>query len=150
MVENVDRRWSWLVTVLAISLAGNCLLAGYLLGHGISVGVKPAVAVAANTPAGGNGFNDRLKQLPEPERRKFQEGMRSSRAELKHAREELAEARQHLSQAMAAEPYDSEKVRLAFADVRTKNESVQQRVQEATALALASLSPESRKQLVAP
>jgi hypothetical protein len=51
---------------------------------------------------------------------------------------------------MAAEPYDAQKMRDAFADVRAKTAALQGRIQDATAQALAATSPETRRQLAGP
>jgi uncharacterized membrane protein len=134
-----------LLFVLAVSLALNCLAAGYLIGRGAaSLPPPPAPSPAA---ANANGFGERLKQLPAAERQKFHSAMQPERAAIRQAHEDLMQARAHLAQVMAAEPYDPEQMRQAFAEVRAKAETLQSRVQDATAQALAALSAESRRRL---
>ncbi len=76
--------------------------------------------------------------------------MQAYRADIRQAREDLAAARTRLSKAMADDSYDPDKMRLAFADVRAKTETLQGRVQDATAQALTAVSPEIRKRLAGP
>jgi uncharacterized membrane protein len=140
---------SKLPVVLGLSLALNCLLAGFLIGRGVGV-IHPSGGGPAGGPPVANGFGERLKQLPGEERQKFQKAMQPSRPAIKAAREDLAAARHRLAEAMAADPYDADKVRDAFADVRAKTQVLQSRVQDATAQALASLSPDLRKRLAGP
>ena len=60
---------------------------------------------------------------------------------------DLIDARAKLVQALLADPYDPEKMRQAFADIREKTGALQKHVQDAAAGALAVLSPASRKEL---
>jgi uncharacterized membrane protein len=127
----------------------NCLLVGYLVGGNIPI-AAPRWSPSTSTPAPASTFNDRLKQLPNDERQKFQDVMAMNRLAIRQAREELLVARTRLTQAMAAEPYDANQLRQAFAEVRNKTVVLQERVQDATAQALAALTPDSRKRLAGP
>jgi uncharacterized membrane protein len=140
------RQRSRLLLALAVSLALNCLAAGYLIGRGAALVPSPPAAA----PATANSFGERLKHLPGEERQQFQRAMQPDRPAIRQARADLAEARSRLAQVMAAEPYDPEKMRQAFADVRAKAETLQSHVQDATAQALAAISAQSRRQLAGP
>ncbi len=140
---------SKLLFALLLSLAVNFLLAGYLIGRAVTFG-PPSPHAQSPAPAAANSFGERLKQLPGDDRLKFQQAMQAYRADIRQAREDLAAARTRLSKAMADDSYDPDKMRLAFADVRAKTETLQGRVQDATAQALTAVSPEIRKRLAGP
>lgn len=139
---------SKLLLALAISLAINCLGLGYVIGHGAAS--FPALSPQATVASSSGSFGERIKHLPKEERQKFQHVMHASQPAIRQARQDLVEAKARLNQALVSEPYDSERVRLAFADIRAKTETLQSRVQDVTALALAELSAESRRQLAVP
>jgi uncharacterized membrane protein len=140
------RQRSPLLLALAVSLALNCLGAGYLIGHHAAFVPSPPPMA----PAAVNSLGERLKHLPLDERRRFQRAMQPDRPAIRQAREELAVARARIAQVMAAEPYDPGQMRQAFADVRAKTEVLRERVQVAMARALAVLSADSRRQLAGP
>lgn len=138
------RRRPGLRLALTLSVALNGLAAGYLIGHGLET--PPPTPQAATAV----GFGERLKLLPREERQKFQQAMQASRPAIQQARQAWTEARAGIAAAMAEEPYDADRMRQAFAVARTAGETLQGRVQEATAQALAGLSPQSRQQLARP
>lgn len=150
MSEGGERGWGWLVAILVVSVGINCLLAGYIVGRRLLPGEEQATQASAPAPAQANNLAERLKALPKEERQKFQEAMRPFRPDIRTAREAVQEARDHLAAVISAEPYDPARMRETFEDVRAKAAVLQQKVQDATAQALAALSPESRKALAGP
>jgi len=151
-------RLKLVVTVLALSLAGNFLAGGFILGHYLSFGparqAVPATgaAPAAAVPVVGRGTNlgQRIAALPQEERQRFMRVMRPAQHDLKQAREEMQAQAEEVVAALGAEPYDPNRMRRAFAALREKTAILQEATQNAQADALTVLSPESRRQLASP
>ena len=147
MSDRPAPRGRWLAAVVLASLAVNCLLIGVMFGSRVTGpalrGQPPPVAA----PQGGGAFGQHVGQLPEPERRRFMLAMRPFRPGIRAARMALVEARRHLAATIAQPDFNAASTEAAFADVRTHASALQERVQEATTAALASLSPESRREL---
>ncbi len=146
MSDRPAPRSRWLALVLLASLAVNCLLVGVMFGArvaGPALRDQPPVAA----PLGGGAFGQHVGQLPEPERRRFMMAMRPYRPGIRAARMALVEARRHLAATIAQPDFNAAAVTAAFADVRAHASALQEHVQEATAAALAAVSPESRREL---
>lgn len=146
MSDRSAPRGRWLALVLLASLAVNCLLVGVMFGTriaGPALHDQPPVAA----PLGGSAFGQHVGQLPEPERRRFMLAMRPYRPGIRAARMALVEARRHLAATIAQPDFNAAAVTAAFADVRAHASALQEHVQEATAVALAAVSPESRREL---
>ncbi len=146
MSDRPAARGRWLAVVVLVSMGINCLLIGGMFGARVA---GPALRgpLPAAAPVAGGGFGQRVGHLPEAERRKFMLAMRPYRPGIRAARAALVEARRRLAAAMAQPDFDAATVAAAFADVRTHATALQERVQEATTAALATLNPQSRREL---
>ena len=140
----VPRR-SWLAVVLLASLAINALTVGMLIGSGFAVPMLRAQA-PAGPPAWG-GFGNSVNQLPQAERRRLMVAMRPYRPDIRAARLALGDARARLAATIAQPEFNVAAASAAFADVRIHAAALQERIQEATAAALQTLSPQSRRVL---
>jgi len=151
-------RLKLVVTVLALSLAGNFLAGGFILGHYLSFGpARPAAPASASAPAAavpvagrGTNLGQRLAALPQDERQRFMQAMRPWQRDFKQERAEMQPQVEEVAAALSADPYDHKRMRQAFAALREKSVALQEATQNAQADALAVLSPESRRQLAAP
>lgn len=146
MSEPVLSRRKWMATGLFVSVALNCLLAGLIVGRDANLFGPEKPSAVQGFPA--NGFGEKVKSLPDDERRKYNLAMKPFRPALREARENLIAAREHMNQVINAEPYDLAAVKAALADVQQKTASYQQQVQDETAEALADLTPQSRHALI--
>ena len=145
MSDRPAPRRRWLPFVVLASFAVNCLLIGLLLGALFAAPPAPVEPVAA--PPAWGGFGQHAAQLPQPERRKFLMAMRPYRPGIRAARAALADARRRLAATIAQPDYNAGAAEAAFTDVRVRAAALQEHVQEATAMALATLSPEFRRGL---
>jgi hypothetical protein len=150
MSEPPKRRLDWVVGLLILSVATNCLVGGFLLGRGISTGApaQPPPAPAVVAPAW--NLNERVKLLPPDEQKIFQQAMRTFRLGIDRARLDLDESKEHFPEAMLANPYDPDRMAKTFADLRAKTDAFQTRIQDGWSQSLAALTPASRKQLGTP
>ena len=145
MSDRPAPRRPWLVLVLLTSMAINALTIGMLIGSDFA-----APALRTEVPTGSaavGGFAGGLSQLPLAERRRFQAAMRPYRPDIRASRLALGEARGRLAAVIARPEFDAASVTAAFSDVRSHATALQARVQEATAVALGTLSPQSRRVL---
>lgn len=156
MSDRSAPRGRWLGLVVLASLAVNCLLIGVMFGSGVTgpalrgeppAAAPPAGAPQAGMPLAGGGFGQRVSRLPEAERRKFMMAMRPYRPGIRAARMALIDARRRLGATVAQPDFNAAAVAAAFADVRAHATALQERVQEATTTALATLSAQSRREL---
>ncbi|HLY55987.1 MAG TPA: periplasmic heavy metal sensor [Stellaceae bacterium] len=140
---------SWPPLALLISLGLNCLLIGLMVGHAVNEGgLHGGEPPAQGQPVQVAGFGARVQALSPADKRAFNLGMLAHRPAIRQARQELAEARARLADAISRDPYDKAAAAAAFAEVRSKSEIVQERVQEAAADALAAVSLAGRRELV--
>lgn len=148
MIDVNPRRFAVVTVALFLSLGINLFLGGLMLGREIAGGVAPTPVVAHPGPP--EGFGGRVQRLPEAQRRAFWQAMRPYRSGIEQARASLTEARGHLNVVLLADTYDPAAMTEALARVRVATDLLQQRVQDATAQALAVLSPDGRQRLAAP
>ena len=146
MSDGTAGRWPPLA--LLISLGLNCLLIGLIVGHAVNEGGLHAPEPAQTQPVQVGGFGARVQTLSPADKQAFNLGMLAHRPAIRQARQELAVARAKLADAIARDPYDKAAAATAFAEVRSKSEIVQERVQEAAVDALAAVSLEGRRDLV--
>ena len=148
-------RLKLLVTVLAISLAGNFVAGGYMLGRHLSFGpARQAASGGGAVPivAAGRGTNlgQRIAALPEEERQRYMRAMRPKQRDLKQERDAVQAQSEEVIAALSAEPYDPQRMRRAFAALREKTAALQEETQNAQADAFTVLSLEARRQLATP
>lgn len=116
-------------------------------------GPPPSIPGRPGNPGGpregGGGplaFRQAVQALPEPDRRAFEEAMEAARTDIQANQRELRQARQRVNDAIRAEPFDQKAVAAALADVRQRQDAIQQRLHAGTAEAVSKLSAESRRQ----
>jgi uncharacterized membrane protein len=142
--ENATPIRKWLGPVLLISLAVNLFLAGLFAvgyfkdgrhhrgGHGMSMGMPHHVVA---------------RHLSDDERQALRATMREHRSTFQPLFNDLKAARLALSEAVAADPYEPEAVRDAFASMRAGMDALATQSQGALVEAFADLSPESRDKI---
>lgn len=87
------------------------------------------------------------RQLSGEEREKLKAVMRENRSELRPLFRDMRQARQALSEAIAADPYDPEAAKAAFAELRAGMDALATQSQDILVQAFADLSPESREKI---
>jgi uncharacterized membrane protein len=163
-----DGKRGWLGLLLFVSVAANLFLGGLMLGRAVFAPVNweaaaldagPAEAPSNMGAPGGNApeirmaasanrLAERVRALPQAERRRFFTVLRQNRGDLPEARMALRRAVAHVGQVIAAPTLDQQALTAAFADVRTATEREQASLHAALVPALAALSAESRVSLV--
>ncbi len=139
--ENTSAPRKWLGPVLLISLVINLFLVAAV-----------TVGFVRNMGPDGRGHVSPLglphhvvaRSLTGEERDMLKAVMRENRAELRPLFGELRQARLALSAAVAADPYDPEATKAAFAAMRTGMDAMATRSQDVLVEAFADLTPESR------
>jgi len=140
-----ERRFPWR-TLLFLSVAVNLLVLGAVAGA-YSAGVRverqaPAAAVVGRLP-GPRAF---LAALPPDTRAKMRDQLASSLSEARSAREAALQARRDAFAAAAAEPYDVERVRAAFARLRAADQAAIAVFHDNVVEAFARLTPDERRE----
>jgi uncharacterized membrane protein len=136
-----------LAVLLLVSLAANCLLVGLILGR--TVDIWPfAPRPPASQPVQIAGFGARVQELPDPDKRAFHAAMAPDRPAIRQARQAVTVSRQAVADAISREPYDAQAVIDAFAELRQKTDTLQQRAEESGARALSGVSEAGRRLLV--
>ena len=87
------------------------------------------------------------RELSGEERDKLKATMRENRAELRPLFRDMRQTRQALSVAIAADPYDPEAARAAFAKLRAGMDAIATQSQDILVQAFADLTPESREKI---
>jgi hypothetical protein len=149
MTDMNSRRLRWVALALFASIAVNCLTIGLLVGRQTPSWLTGGKGQGQGGVQGaGNGFGQRVQLLPDDERRIFSQAMKPYRPGIWAARSALAEARLHLAEAIARHDYNPDEATAAFAEVRKRTTELQEKIQEATVVALGGLREESRNMLV--
>ena len=129
------------IAVLALSLAANLLIAGFVAAR--FVGLSEPTAMERIVMLG-------IKTFPPEIRRAILAEALSDRSELRTALSAFREARQKLFQTMRAEPFDPAALDAAFAEVRAQTDTLQNAGQKIIGEAVKAASPEARAQIAGP
>lgn len=136
MSETPDRSTRRIPFWLTVSLLFNLLLLGLVTGM--------ALRQIPDRPD--RGDRPRYTSEMTPDARKAMFGlMRESYRETRAEREVRDAARRALSEALKAEPFDSDRVRAAFADLREADNAVHAATHDAMIVRLQALPPEQRQ-----
>jgi len=139
-----ERRFPWR-TLLFISVAANLLVIGAVAG-GLAAGVRlqreTPGAVVDRMP-GPRAF---MAALPNETRTKVRTNLAESWDESRAARRAAQQARRDAFSAAAAEPYDVERVRAAFARLRAADQQAVAVFHDNMARAFGELTPEERRE----
>jgi len=142
--ENTRPVRKWLGPVLLISLAVNLFLVGIFAvgflrqshhgrdGHSMALGLPHQVVA---------------RYLTEEERQTLRATMRENRSTFQPLFKDLRAARLALSEAVAADPYDPEAAKEAFAAMRAGMDALATRSQGSLVDAFADLTPETRDKI---
>ncbi|MHA7832860.1 MAG: periplasmic heavy metal sensor [Algiphilus sp.] len=120
---------------LVVSLAGNLLAAGWVLGQ----------RVAAPQHMERGMLRQMARHLPAEVRSPLREAMRERRRPLFEAFREVRQARQAVRAALAREPFDAEALEAALARQRAGTAALQQLMHGAMVETATSLPPEQRQ-----
>lgn len=137
-------RFPWR-TLLFVSVALNLLVIGAVagaFGAGVRLQREASETVVARMP-GPRGF---LRALPPETRRIMRRELADSWTESRDLRRAAAEARRQAFIAAASEPYDSERVRAAFARLRQADQAAIAVFHDNVIDAFARLTPEQRRE----
>lgn len=142
-----DKPFPWR-TLLFISVAFNLLILGAVAG-GYGAGVRlqrdaPEAAIARMP--GARAF---MAALPDETRVKVRRALAESWVESRSVRQAAAQARREAFDAAAAEPYDAQRVRAAFARVRQADQAAIGVFQDDIVEAFADLTPQERQDAIA-
>jgi uncharacterized membrane protein len=125
--------------VLAVSLAANLLLAGFVVGQVIHHPWREH---------GGQLTIERLTgKMPPEVRDVVRASLRERRPEIANKVAAVREARAEVRAAIGAEPFDPARLAAAFAAVRERSRAVQEDVQSAAVEAIAKLPSDVRRKL---
>lgn len=133
-------------TALLVSAGLNLLLIGGVAGaYGAGVRLQRPEAPRATVERlpGPRAF---IQALPEPTRTKVREDLASSWVESRARREAAVQARRDAFAVMAAEPYNAENVKAAFARLRQADQDAVAVFHDNIADVLTTLSPEERRE----
>lgn len=143
-----DKPFPWR-TLLFISVALNLLIIGAVAGAygaGVRVQRDAPEAVVARMP----GTRAFIRAMPSEETRaKIRTELADSWVESRTARGAAAQARREAFDAAAAEPYDVERVRAAFARLRAADQAAIGVIHDDMAEAFGQLTPDERRAAVA-
>lgn len=134
-----------LAAALALSVAANVFLGGFLAGRYFGAGAKPEFAGVARG-AGPLGYD--LHVLGPDEKTAFQDRFRANRAELRAQMHEVRNARRAFSEALAAEQWDRRRVEAALAALHAAEGSQRGAFGALVIDAFEALSAEDRRALV--
>ena len=135
-------------TLLFISVALNLLVIGAVagaLGAGVRI-ERSAPGAAVDRMPGPRAF---MAALPPESRGKVREQLVLSWVESRELRRAAAEARRIAFEAASAEPFDVERVRAAFAEMRAADQRAIAVFHDDVADALAEMSPAERREALA-
>tara|TARA_R110002072_G_scaffold12098_3_gene53266 strand:+ start:110 stop:628 length:519 start_codon:yes stop_codon:yes gene_type:complete len=134
----------WLGPALLVSLGINLFLVA-----AITAGIIRNMDRGSHGHASPLGLPHHIvvRQLSGEERDKLKATMRENRAELRPLFRDVRQARQALSVAIAADPYDPEAARAAFAELRAGMGAVATQSQDILVQAFSDLTPESREKI---
>lgn len=131
-------------TLLFVSVALNLLLVGAGLGA-LGAGVRVEREAPAETLARMPGPRAFINALPEDARRPVRQSLVRSWAQSRDARRAAAEARRDVYEAAMAEPFDAERVRLAFARMRAADQAALGVFHDNVVDVFAELTPAQRR-----
>jgi uncharacterized membrane protein len=124
---------------LAVSLAANLLLVGFVVGQAIHGPWREH---------GGQLTIEKLTgKMPPEVRDVVRASLRERRPEIANKMAAVREARAEVRAAIGAEPFDPARLAAAFAAVRDRSRAVQEDVQAAAVEAIAKLPPDTRRKL---
>ena len=132
----------WLLVALVASLALNLTLVGFLVGA--SGGPPPWRMVGFDATA---GLGRLIRFLPD-ERRTDVFGDTDMRREIRRSLRTMRRAQHKIAEAMAAEPFDRDRLAAALEDFRTQFGANQQRSHAAFVSIMENLTPGERRQFV--
>lgn len=159
-------RWArWRGPVLFVSLGLNLFLAGIMAGGwwqhhqgrhwrphvmGQQMGQmgmpgRPGDAAPGPMRGGMAVIRQAIQQLPEADRKPFEEALAQRRAEVQQLQQDVRHARLKANDAMRAEPFDRKALADALAGVREKIMAIQARLHEGLVDAVAKLPADKRR-----
>ena len=125
----------WLITALIISIALNLLLVGVFIGQRVGEGRF-------------EHFRWMTRELEPQTREQLRENMRAHIKASRQERQELRVAQQALHKAIAAEPYDRDRVAASLEQVRHASLALQETMHINMLEILADLGPEDRQRIL--
>lgn len=151
----------WRGPVLFVSLGVNLFLIGVMAGgwwhqhhgrgwrhHGMGQHMqmgRPGQMGGAPMRGGMAVLRDAIQQLPESERKLFEEAMAARRAEAQQLQTDIRQARMKVNDAIRAEPFDRKTMADALAVVRDKITTMQAKLHEGFVDAVAKLPADKRR-----
>jgi uncharacterized membrane protein len=135
---------SWLFgAVLALSLAGNAFLGGWLAAR------PPATATGLALDGNWQRLQQELQRLPSEQRQQVRGLVRQRLPQLRELRQANQDNRERLRQLLGADALDAAAVQGAFARQRESTAALQQAVQRLVLDIAGQLSVEQRQRLLA-
>lgn len=138
--------WRWLA--LALSLVCNLFLAAVIAGHFMSPRVRPVGVAITATPMA-RALARATAVLPPKDAAKFRAVIEREKPQYAQAAKEVGEARAALERDIAADPFDPKAASQALAAWRVSWDRFVDDFSGPMMDALASVSPEGRRSLVA-
>lgn len=138
--------WRWLA--LALSLVCNLFLAAVIAGHFMSRRVRPVRVAIAATPMA-RALARATAVLPPKDAANFRAVIEREKPQYAQAAMEVGEARAALERAIAADPFDPKAASQALAAWRVSWDRFIEDFSGPMMDALASVSPEGRRSLIA-
>jgi uncharacterized membrane protein len=158
MVTFTSRASKWLALALTLSLAVNLFLVGIQAAHWAQpyrlwvrmMGGEPPMAGRAGERATTGALDRMAARLSPDDRSKFQAIVERHRPALDNSNRTIRDSRRKLRDLLTADNVDRAAVEIAMSDVRDRGLELQREIQTAVLEAAESLSPEARRQLLAP
>lgn len=156
-------RWArWRGPVLFVSLGLNLFLVGvmaggwwhqhhgrgmrhHMMGQHMQMG-RPGEIGGMPMRGGMAVLRDAIQQLPEADRKLFEDSMAQRRAEVQQLQQDVRTARQKVNETIRAEPFDKKAMAGALAAVRDKIMTMQARLHDGFVEAVAKLPADKRRE----
>ena len=132
----------WLIVALAVSLLLNLAAVGFLIG---AAGGPPSWRTISFDPTAGLG---RLMRFLPDERRTAVFGDTDRRRDIRRSLRTMRGAQHNIAEAIAAEPFDADRLAAALEEFRMQFATNQQRSHAAFVSIMEKLTPEERQQFV--
>jgi uncharacterized membrane protein len=140
-----ERTFPWR-TLLFISVAINLLIAGTVIGaYASGVRVERAASATATRLPGPRAM---MAALPQEARAKVRDQVARAWAQTRTLRQQAAQARRDAFDAAATDPFDTARVRAAFARVRSSDDAALAEFHNNMIDAFAQMPPEERRRAI--
>ncbi|MSO89176.1 MAG: periplasmic heavy metal sensor [Rhodospirillaceae bacterium] len=138
---SLEGRSRWFSLVLMLSIAGNLFLGGIVAARWIN---RPDLSMGPP-----QGPQVALRGVPREYRKAIEDVFAAKRPEMASALEATRQARNMIREALGAEPFNAAVLQTAYATLRERSMTVQQKYNDATVEAAAKLPAEVRKAMAA-